>query len=104
MSYVRALSDGIEVDLWVVPRSTRVALGPLEPTRGCLRAAVNAPPVDGAANAAVRELLADALSVPKSQVQLVRGATARKKTLRVTGSPAMLLSRVQALAGSAETG
>lgn len=104
MSYVRALSDGIEVDLWVVPRSSRAALGPLEPTRGCLRAAVNAPPVDGAANTAVRELVAEALAVSKSQVQLVRGATARKKTLRVQGNAALLLSLVQALAGGAETG
>ncbi len=104
MAYVRVVADGVEVDLWVVPRSSRAALGPLEPARGCLRAAVNAPPVDGAANVAVRELVADALAVPKSQVQLIRGATARKKTLRVLGPPALLLSRVQALAGGPETG
>lgn len=103
MSYVRIASDGVEVDLWVVPRSSRAALGPLEPARACLRAAVHAAPVDGAANTAVRELVAVALAVPKSQVQLVRGATARKKTLRVIGNPQLLLARVQALAGSPET-
>ena len=43
MAYVRVVADGVEVDLWVVPRSSRAALGPLEPARGCLRAAVNAP-------------------------------------------------------------
>jgi hypothetical protein len=102
MPFVRAVDKGVEVDVWVVPRASRSSLGPAEPARDCLRVAVHAPPVDGAANDAVREALAKGLSVAKSQVRLLRGETSRKKTLLVQGEPAGLLARLQELAqGSA---
>lgn len=44
---------------------------------------VTAPPDDGKANAAVCRVVADALGVPKSAVAVVRGHTARVKTLEV---------------------
>ena len=46
---------------------------------------VTAPPDDGKANAAVCRVVADALGVPKSSVTVVRGHTARAKTLEVAG-------------------
>ncbi|MFN8221320.1 MAG: DUF167 domain-containing protein [Fimbriimonadales bacterium] len=54
---------------------------------------VTAPPVDGAANDAVRELLAKALGVPKSQLDLIRGQTSREKTFRIEGVDAAELQR-----------
>ena len=45
--------------------------------------AVKAPPHDGKANLAVIKLLADYFSVPKSQIKIVRGHTARKKILAI---------------------
>lgn len=50
-----------------------------------LRVRVQAPPVDGAANAALVRLLAKAIGVPKSRVTLVSGATARNKIIEVDG-------------------
>ncbi|MGA2450565.1 MAG: DUF167 domain-containing protein [Polyangiaceae bacterium] len=44
-----------------------------------------APPVDGAANAELVELLARVLSVPKRDVEVVRGETARSKIVEVRG-------------------
>ena len=44
---------------------------------------VRARPQDGAANEAVRVLLAQALRVAPSQVELLRGATSREKLFRV---------------------
>jgi uncharacterized protein (TIGR00251 family) len=44
-----------------------------------------APPVDGAANAELVETLAAALSVPRRDVVLVRGETARTKLVEVRG-------------------
>jgi uncharacterized protein YggU (UPF0235/DUF167 family) len=41
--------------------------------------------VDGAANLALRRLLADALDVPASAVELVRGSNARRKLVRLVG-------------------
>jgi uncharacterized protein YggU (UPF0235/DUF167 family) len=46
---------------------------------------VTAPPDDGKANAAVCRAVADVLDVPKGAVAVVRGATARTKTLEVAG-------------------
>jgi uncharacterized protein YggU (UPF0235/DUF167 family) len=58
---------------------------------GVLRARVAAPAVDGAANAALLRLLADALDVPRRDVRLVAGATARTKLIAVDGvAPALL--------------
>ena len=61
---------------------------------GVLRARVAAPAVDGAANEALLRLLADELGVPRRDVRLVAGATARTKVIAVDGvAPATLLER-----------
>jgi uncharacterized protein (TIGR00251 family) len=52
---------------------------------GLVLARVRAPPVDGRANAALEKLLAKALGVPPSHVQVVRGQSAREKVVRVDG-------------------
>jgi len=52
---------------------------------GVLLVRVTAPPDEGKANAAVCKVVANALGVPKSAVSVVRGHTARTKTLEVSG-------------------
>src|SRR4051795_3573043 len=74
---------GLLVDIQVVPRASRVAVGPAVGDR--LRVAVASPPVDGAANAAVVEILADAFGVRRADVVIVRGQTGRRKTVRIDG-------------------
>ena len=44
-----------------------------------------APPVDGKANAALCAFVAKAAGVPRSRVEIVRGATSRDKVVRVAG-------------------
>jgi hypothetical protein len=62
---------------------------------GALRVRVKAPPVDGAANAALIQLLAKQLGTAKSNVSLVSGATARNKIIEIVGvSAAELRSRL----------
>jgi len=80
------------IDVLVVPRASRTAVGPRVGDR--LRVAVTAPPVDGAANAAVIEALADAFGVRKASVTIVRGETGRRKTVRVEGATAGMLQRL----------
>jgi len=76
--------DGaVTFDVLVQPRASRAKLGPIHDGR--LKVAVTPPPVDGEANAAVIELVAKSLGVAKSAVEVVAGASSRRKTIRVAG-------------------
>ena len=48
-----------------------------------LRVRIAAPPVDGKANAALRDFLAKSLSLPKSKVVLEKGGSSRFKTFEI---------------------
>lgn len=55
---------------------------------------VAAAPVDGAANEALRRLLAKAIGVPVGAVTLTAGLTARRKRIEVAGRGAADLRRL----------
>ena len=67
----------------VTPRASRNELTGI--AEGSLRLRIHAPPVDGAANDRVREFLAEILGVPRRDVMLERGHSAREKVFRVEG-------------------
>ena len=50
-----------------------------------VKIAVQAPPVDGKANSALREFLAERLKIPTSRVTLVSGTSGRDKKIRAAG-------------------
>jgi uncharacterized protein YggU (UPF0235/DUF167 family) len=50
-----------------------------------LKVRVRAAPTDGSANEAVVGLLAQTLGVPRSRIDLVRGAASRVKFFRISG-------------------
>jgi uncharacterized protein YggU (UPF0235/DUF167 family) len=58
-----------------------------------LRARVAAPPAEGAANAALRTLIARALKRPKGAVRIVGGEHARLKLLEIDGAAPADLAR-----------
>jgi uncharacterized protein YggU (UPF0235/DUF167 family) len=61
---------------------------------GVLQARVSAPPVGGAANAALVKLIADELDVARNSVRLVAGAAGRQKLIVVEGlSPETITAR-----------
>src|SRR5262245_63062919 len=66
-----------------------------------LRLRVAAPPADGAANDAVRALLAEQLGCARSRVEIVRGHAGRTKIVRIVGlAPADAAARL-AMPGAA---
>lgn len=81
--HVVSRGDRVEVDVRVVPRSSREAV--VGEHDGALKIALTAPPVDGEANAALVAFVAKALRVPKSSVSLVRGERSKQKTLSIVG-------------------
>ena len=67
----------------VQPRASR---SEIEGVHGdALRVRLSAPPVDGAANEALVELLAKALGVAKGAVRVVAGVASRSKVIEVEG-------------------
>ncbi len=67
----------------VVPRSSRNQIVGVE--GGALKIKLTAPPVEGAANAALIEFVAEWLGVRRSAVSIVSGGKARNKLMRVNG-------------------
>ena len=76
-------AGSVTFDILVQPRASRAKIGPVHDGR--LKIAVTAPPVDGEANAAVIELLAKQLGVAKGAIEIVAGASGRRKTVHVRG-------------------
>jgi uncharacterized protein (TIGR00251 family) len=89
--------DGIRIAVRVTPRGGRDALTAGTSEHFAVR--LSAPPVDGAANAALIPLVAKHFGVPKRAVTIVAGETARLKRLHVAGDPQMLARLAQALYG-----
>jgi hypothetical protein len=80
---VREHDGAVRFDVLVQPRASRAKIGPLHDGR--LKIAVTSPPVDGEANAAVIELVAKTLGVPRGAVEVVAGQSSRRKTIEVRG-------------------
>jgi uncharacterized protein len=87
---IREDGSRLIVSVRVTPRARRNALAF---DNGILRAWLMAPPVEGAANAALLALLAERLGLPKRAVALVRGETSREKVLAIEGISAEELSQ-----------
>jgi uncharacterized protein YggU (UPF0235/DUF167 family) len=70
---------------------------------GALKVAVTAPPDRGRANKAIEEVLADALALRKSQVELLSGSTSRDKRFLLRGvSVEVVRERLTSLTGPLE--
>src|SRR5262244_1533438 len=86
-------ASGITFAVRVQPRAKRNAV--VGELGDALKIAVTAPPIDGRANEACVEFLADLLDVPGSSIKIVSGHSSRNKVIRVTGlSSATLQQRL----------
>jgi uncharacterized protein (TIGR00251 family) len=92
LGLIRMDSEGVTFQVRVTPRAAHDQVGPV--VEDGLRIKVTAPPVEGEANKAVVALLARAIGVPKSAVQIVAGAGGRRKVIRVLGAT---LPQIEAL-------
>jgi uncharacterized protein len=72
-----------EIEVRVIPRARRDEIGGERGGRLLIR--LTAPPVDGAANAALCRLVARRAGVAARRVSIVRGQTSRDKLVRVEG-------------------
>jgi uncharacterized protein len=84
--YITAETDGCLISIKAQPRARSTAFAG---THGSsLKIRIASPPVDGAANEALVEFLADFMGCGRRQVEVVRGATSPHKMVRIIGMPA----------------
>jgi uncharacterized protein (TIGR00251 family) len=89
--------DGVRLAVRLTPRAARSGLDGLvagADGRVALQLRVAAPPVEGAANAALVAYLADALDLRRRDIRIVSGETARQKMVALTDDPADLSGRL----------
>ena len=80
---ISSTADGIVIEVRVIPRAGRSEVAGTRD--GALLVRINAPPVDGAANAELIVLLADTLEVPRRNITITAGATSKRKRVKVVG-------------------
>ena len=84
-------SSGTVIKVKVIPRSSRTDI--LGKENDIYRMKLSDPPVEGRANKAVIELLAEKLGVPRREIEIVSGKTGRLKTIRIRGLTAAEIAR-----------
>ena len=80
---LRETPSGVEIDVRVIPRARKTALGGVRGAALVVRLA--APPVEGAANKALVEYLAGLLRLPRRAVHVISGERSRNKCIAIAG-------------------
>jgi uncharacterized protein (TIGR00251 family) len=95
-----AIPGGVRLAVRLSPRGSRDAVegvGTGVDGKAFLRIRLTAPPVDGAANAALIAFLAERLGLRKADIAIRSGQTARLKLLHLSGDSAALMAKLAAL-------
>ncbi len=94
----RRRADGVTLAVRLTPRASRDGIDGVKegPSGPHIQARVRAVPEDGRANAALVELVADEIGVPKSTIEVIAGQTARLKSLHIKGDATALETRIAA--------
>jgi uncharacterized protein (TIGR00251 family) len=80
---ISVTAGGVVIDVRVIPRASKA--GVAGSRGGALLVRLSAPPVEGAANDELIELIAKTLGVPRRSVTIVAGERTRLKRVRVQG-------------------
>ena len=102
MAAWRPSATGLEIAVRVTPRASRDVLA--AGTQEHFAARLAAPPVEGAANAALVPLVAKTFGVAKRDVTLIAGETSRLKRLSIVGDGAALEQIARSLYGEGHDG
>lgn len=86
---LKETSQGITFAVKVQPRARKNAI--TGSIGDALKIALTAPPVEGRANQAIINFLADFFDIPRSSVTIAGGATSRLKIIRIAGPSKQVL-------------
>lgn len=97
----KAQHQRVVIDLSISPNAKRTeAVGWHD---GALRVRLAAPPVDGAANEALRRWLAHETGLPMARIELIRGAASRRKQCALEAEMHQIEAWLSGLASSWKT-
>lgn len=83
MEWIRETAKGVLLPVRAVPRASK---NEIQGVHGdALRVRLQAPPVEGKANAALIRFLSDTLNIPRAQISIASGETGRSKAVLITG-------------------
>jgi len=92
-AWIQTHGDALRLRIHLQPRASRSEVA--GPHGDALRIRVAAPPIDGLANRELLQFLAARLGTSASSLQLVHGATGRRKLIEVRGvSRAFVIARL----------
>ncbi len=80
---ITATAAGVVIDVRVIPRAAKHGIAGSRD--GALLVRLKAPPVEGAANAELIEVIAKAARVPRRSVSIVSGERGRTKRVAIAG-------------------
>ncbi len=83
MSCLTQTAEGVVIAVHACPRASKTAIQGLH--GDALKIRLRAPPVDGKANEALLEFLAETLGLPSRNLRLVSGETSRQKRILARG-------------------
>ena len=89
---VREGNGAVRFAVHVQPRASRSEIVGMH--GDAMKVRLAAPPVDGAANEALVELIAESLGVARRAVRIASGASSRAKTVEVEGVSAAAILRL----------
>ncbi len=92
MLSVSAKENGVRFAVRVQPRASKNEVAGVYGT--ALKIRLQAPPVDGAANAALISFLADLLGVNRRSVRIISGESSRDKIVDIDGVSADLIQQL----------
>lgn len=76
--------NGITIEVKVEPRSSQKGIAGVM-DNNVLKVKLTSPPVEGAANEQLIEILAEELKVKKAQVTILRGKSSKRKVVAISG-------------------
>jgi uncharacterized protein (TIGR00251 family) len=88
--YLAGSKGAAVLDVFVQPRAAKNAIVGVHGS--ALKLKVTAPPVEGKANRATEELVAEALGIARSSVRVVSGESSRHKRLVISGISAEMVA------------
>ena len=83
MTAIRDTPNGATFAVRVHPRAKKNGI--IGEVGGALKVALTAPPIEGRANEACVEFLANLLDVPRSSIAIAAGQSSRNKVIRIAG-------------------